>query len=202
MSQAITALEIAQINPDGDYTLQLNPISVNEEYLKEWNCSHMNDFVVLAKNGKILRNTLYRKGGMNFTLKVGKDKYFMLLKYTEDLYDLNFINKCYPKKSREEKELLRKHLKHEWVILDWVGNEKITFEQFIGSPYLISSQSPIYHIENKYYNIETGYLYCNCAITSMKSSEYLFLNNNYDDDVNKRGILKIHLLDGSWEIFP
>lgn len=93
--------------------LQLSNIEVNQDYLDEWN-ENCKDFVVLSKNGEILRNTLYRVGGLN-NPKVGIDKYFMLLKYTEDLYTIDFIKKCYPKKTKKEQE---KHLKHKNMNID------------------------------------------------------------------------------------
>lgn len=185
----------AQSTKDG--ILQLSSIELNPEYAKEWNADK--DFVVLSRNGEILRNTLYRVGGMNHGLKVGIDKYFMLLKYTEDIYTTEFIKKCYSDKSRKEQGKLRKHLKHQWVIVDIHGNEKVVFDQY-ASPYLDSRDAPIYHLNNKYYNIETGYYYGN-SHSSMKSSKFLFLDNQYDEDKSKRGVLKIDMTDGSFELF-
>jgi len=178
--------------------LQLSKIEVKREYLQEWN-ENLEDFVVLEKDGVILRNTLYRKGGLNFNLKVGIDKYFMLLKYTEEVYDLGFIKECYPNKTKKEQGLSRKHLKSQWVIIDFNGDEKVVFDQFTHG-YLVDSSSIIYSIGDKYYNVETGYFYCS-SYTSMKSSEFLFLDNKYDDDKTKKGIMKVDLKNGDWEIF-
>lgn len=86
--------------PTKKLNLQLNPMQVDEKYAKEWNI-HSNDFFVLASNGEILRNTLYRKGGLNHNLKVGADKYFILIKYTEEIYSEEFIKECYPNKSKK-----------------------------------------------------------------------------------------------------
>ena len=177
--------------------LQLSKIEVNQEYLDEWN-ENCKDFVVLSKNGEILRNTLYRIGGLN-NPKVGIDKYFMLLKYTEDLYTIDFIKKCYPKKTKKEQEKHLKHLKSEWVILDINGNEKVVVEQGLQYAYLIKD-SCIYSIGSKYYNIETGFCY-GYSSTSMKSSEFLFLDNQFEKDETKKGIMKIKLDDGSWQVF-
>ncbi|MCL5459837.1 hypothetical protein M3M33_14470, partial [Loigolactobacillus coryniformis] len=44
------------INNDG---LQLSPININAEYRAKWNV-HETDFVVLTKNGEMVRPTLYR----------------------------------------------------------------------------------------------------------------------------------------------
>jgi len=178
--------------------LQLNKIDVKGEYLSEWN-EHSKDFYALAMNGEIIRNTLYRKGGLNFNLKVGIDKYFMLLKYTECIYDLDFIQKCYPEKSKTEQEVLRKHLKSQWVIIDSYGDEKVIFDQFKHAN-LVNSMSPIYFIDGNYYNIDTGYFYCN-ASSSMSTKTVLILENKYDSDEAKKGIMKINLNDGTWEVF-
>ena len=65
----------------GGSALQLSSIQVNQGYLNEWN-NNSNDFVCLTKNGELLRPTLYRIGGLN-NPQLGKDKYFMLIKYVE-----------------------------------------------------------------------------------------------------------------------
>ena len=138
--------------------LQLNPITLNKEYMKEWNVSN-NDFFLLAKNGIPLRNTLYRKGGMS-NPNIGKDKYFMLLKYTEELYTNDFIKKCYPDKSHKEQQVKRKHLMCQFVILDSNGDEKFVAKEF-DSIYLFDPNSCIFSCRSKLYNIETGYCYGN-----------------------------------------
>lgn len=58
----------------------------------------------------------------------------------------------------------------------------------------------IYVIDNKYYNIESGEFYCN-SYTSMDTNEYLFLDNKYDNDKSKRGVMKINKNDGTFEVF-
>jgi hypothetical protein len=179
--------------------LQLSKIDVNDKYLKEWN-NNSKDFVVLTKNGEILRNTLYRIGGIN-NPKVGVDKYFMLIKHTEDLYTWDFIKKCYPKMSKKEQEKHLKHLKSEWVIIDENGNEKVTQANSLDYMYLVSPNSCIYSVKNNYYNIETGFHY-GYSSSSMKSSEFLFLDNRFEKDETKKGVMKINLKDGSWSVFP
>jgi hypothetical protein len=174
--------------------LQLSPIQVNKEYCKEWN-ERMTDFVVLTKNGELISNSLYRVGGFGCDLK---QNYFMLLKYVESIYDFDFIKKCYPDKSNKELELQRKHLEGRWCIIDKNGIEKKEFEQF-KSPY-IKKDSCLYSVDSNYYNIETGEFYCNSS-KSMESSEYIFLENQYDKDLLKKGIMKINKKDGSWSVF-
>ena len=83
--------------------LQLSKISVNEEYAKKWNVD-LNDFVCLTKNGELISNNLYRIGGLN-NPNLEKDKYFMLIKHVEAIYDFDFIKQCYPNKSEKEREI-------------------------------------------------------------------------------------------------
>lgn len=177
--------------------LELNSISLDENYAKKWN-EHMRDFKLLCKEGKPLRNTLYRLGGMG-SISDLKNDYFMLLKYVESVYSFDFIKKCYPNKNRKELELQRNHLEGRWTILDRFGNEKIEFPNSLDYPYL--KGGVIYTINKKYYNIETGYCYGE-ASASISSDEYLFIENNYDKDKSKRGVVKIHKETGIFEFFP
>ncbi len=175
--------------------LQLNSIEIDPEYAKKWN-ANMRDFLLLCQDGKPLRQTLYRLGGLGSVNDL-KNDYFLLLKYVEKVYDYDFIKKCYPNKNKKELEILRNHLDGRWCILDKQGNEKIVFDSF-KSPYL--SGGVIYSIDNNYYNIETGYYYGK-SYSSMSSDEYLFLDNSYDKDKARRGVIKIHKATGNFEIF-
>lgn len=180
----------------GSSALQLSSIQVNQDYLNEWN-NNRNDFVCLTKNGELLRPTLYRIGGLN-NPQLGKDKYFMLLKYVEAIYDYDFIKKCYPNKNKKELELQRKHLESRWCIIDENGIEKKEFDQF-KSPYL-TKESCIYSIDSNYYNIETGEHY-GYSSSSFQSKEFLFLDNRFEKDKSKCGVIKISKKDGSYEMF-
>lgn len=167
--------------------LQLSKIILKDDYVKEWNI-YLNDFVCLTRNGELIRNTLYRIGGINsFDLK--KDKYFMLLKYVEAYYSKDIL-----KMSKSSKA---KHLESRWCILDSDGNEKVEFKSF-QSAYLIKN-SCIYTYDNNYYNIETKELYCN-AYKSIQTENYLLLDNAYDKDELKRGVMKINKKTGEFEI--
>lgn len=179
------------------YSLDLNKIDVKQEYLDEWN-NRCKDFLVLTLNGEILRNTLYRKGGLN-SLNVKTDKYFMLLKYSEDLYSKEFIKKCYPKKNAKEQEKHIKHLKAEWVIIDYKGIEKVVFKD-LSHGYLVSPDSVLYMIDSNYYNIETGFKY-GYTTNSIQSEDFVFLDNKYEKDEAKKGVMKINKIDGSFEMF-
>ena len=165
--------------------LQLGYIQINEDYRKKWNI-HGNDFFFICKDGQPLRHTLYRKGGLGANIK---DDYFALLKYTEDIYPDSITT---VKKDK-------KHLKHEWCIIDKWGNEKVVIEQF-KHPYIVRN-SCIYSVDRHYYNIETGEYYGQ-ASTSMESDDFVFLENRWDKDKSKCGVLKINKLNGTVELFP
>lgn len=171
----------------GNGVLTLSPITINEDYRQKWNIHHLTDFVHLTINGNLVNNTLYRLGGLGHKEDL-KNDYFMLLKHVEAFYKDNIT------KVKKDKP----HLESRWCILNKNGVEKVEFDSF-KSPYLVKN-SCIYSIDNNYFNIENGLLYCK-SYDAMTSADYLFLNNVYDDDKSKRGIMKINKKDGTWELF-
>jgi hypothetical protein len=172
-----------------DNKLSLSEISLNEDYRKEWNI-HCNDFLYLTRNGEILNNnTLYRIGGLNI-FKLNVDKYFILIKHKEEYYDKKILESSSSKNP--------KHLESSWCILDIYGNELIELSTFI-SPYLVKN-SCIYSVSNFYYNIETGECYGHTTST-METSEYLFLDNKYNKDTDKKGVLRINKSDGKFKLY-
>jgi hypothetical protein len=175
--------------------LQLSPVEVNHDYLQEWNVTNR-DFVCLTQNGQMLNNCLYRVGGFDGDIT---QNYFMLLKYVESVYDFDFIKKCYPNKNKKQLEALRKHLDACWCIIDKNGVEKKVFNAF-ETPYL-KKGSCLYSLNSKYYNIETGYCYCQSS-NYLESSNFVFLENHYDKDLSKRGIMQINKKTGEWFVFP
>lgn len=172
--------------------LMFSHIDLDEKYAKEWN-THNSDFFLLSKNGEPIRNTLYRKGGLS-NIKLGVNKYFILLKYSEAIYSKEFMAKIKGRSSETAK-----HLQSSWVILDYLGNERLEIKDNLEYPYLVDN-SCIYSIGQRYYNIETGEFYCRSS-ESMHSSDFLFLNNQFDDDKSRRGVMKIDLKTGLWELF-
>ncbi len=168
--------------------LQLSSINPSVDYRKEWNVD-MKDFVCLTRDGELVSDSLYRVGGLNAP-DLLKDEYFMLIKYVEAFYPEHIL--------RMAKSTDPKHLEGRWCIIDKHGVEKVEFEQF-KSPYLIND-SCIYSIDHNYYNIETGEFYGN-AYTSISSDEFIFLDNQFDKDKSKRGVMKINKKTGKFEIF-
>jgi hypothetical protein len=163
-------------------TIELKPVKLDGKYRERWNV-HMSDFVHLYVDGRKVNNNIYRVGGFGATLK---DKYFMLLKYTED-YCSDDITKDEDRKA---------HLKGCWCIIDNNGVEKVNFNQF-DNVYLSGGQ--LYSLDNKYYNIETKEFYCD-ARSVMKTDNFIFLENAYDKDESKRGVLKIDKTSGEFEL--
>ena len=169
--------------------LQLNHIEIKADYAKEWN-TYYKDFVMLTNDGVLVSNSLYRVSGYGLP-KFGKDKYFLLLKYVEAYYSKDILEMSKSNKA--------KHLQGLWCILDESGKEVVVFKDNYKSPYLIKG-SCVYSIDNNYYNIKTGEIYC-YSTSSFCSDNFIFLNNDYDKDESKRGVMKINKHDGSYELF-
>ncbi|MEK6879099.1 MAG: hypothetical protein AABY22_05795 [Nanoarchaeota archaeon] len=167
-----------------DSALQLSPININDDYRKKWNI-YGNDFSCLTKNGQLISDSLYRIGGFGANLE---ENYFMLLKHVEAFYSNDIMKMSKSKDAR--------HLESRWCILDKNGIEKKVFDQF-KTPY-IKKGTCIYSIDSNYYNIETGDFYCNSS-KCLESTEFIFLENSYDQDLSKRGVIKINKQNGTLE---
>jgi len=174
--------------------LELAPALVDLSYLNEWN-QRSTDFVQLYKDGKLLRDTLYRVGGMGN--RIGAD-YFTLLKYSEAKHTLDFLKQCYPDKKKKDLLPLVKHLDYRWVILDKDGNEKYELKSH-QTPYIVKN-SCIYILEGQYINIETGEIY-GSTFNSIESENFIFIEDMNNGDKSKRGVKKICKKDGTWELF-
>lgn len=164
--------------------LELCPIKINEDYRIKWNIYSV-DFYHLCKDGIKLNDTLYRKG-MFGGIKNNQD-YYLLLKHTEAFHPDSI--------TLDKKD--KPHLKSTWVIIDKNGVEKLEFPEF-SNVYL--SGGVIYSMGSNYYNIETGYCYGR-SHTTIKSKDFIFLDNNFYSDLSKRGVVKINKKDGTFELF-
>ncbi len=176
----------AEHNTTEDNSLQLSPITINEDYRKKWRI-HENDFVGLSKNGELISSFLYRVGGIGDSDIKNKD-YFMLIKYVEAFYSDDIT------KDKKQKP----HLEGRWCIIDKNGIEKVEFPSHKHG-YIIKN-SCLYSCDSNYYNIETGEFYGR-AYASMESAEYVFLDNRFNDDKQKKGVMKINKKDGTWFVF-
>lgn len=172
--------------------LHLRPFTLSSEYLKKWNESST-DFVHLYKDEIRVNHSLYRLGGLT-RIEDLKNDYFMLIKYTEDLYE----DKITTDKDKKH------HLKGEWVIIDKKGVEKKVFDQF-KHPSIIGGL--VYSYESKFYNIETGFFYGYTSSSALTSKDFIFIDTKYtslwDKSYNKDmiGIVKINMHDGTYEVF-
>jgi len=179
-------------------TLVNTPIS--NEYRKKWNIHpRLDDFVTIHKDDKQISPQLYRVGG--FRLDLNKP-YFMLIKQVESYYDYSITN--------SKSKARNRHLAGHWCIINQNGVEKQVFSQFT-NVYIVAGI--VYSIDNNYYNIETGEYYGHSS-NHMKSSDFLFINNEYSfdcynknykdqsiDPKERLGVYKINIHDGSYEIF-
>lgn len=160
--------------------ITLVPVKLDSEYSKKWN-ERLTDFQHLYINGIKKSDTLYR-GGFGIELD---EPYLLLIKHVEAYYndDITITDK--------------EHLEGQWCIIDNNGVEVVNFKHF-DSPYLLGGQ--IYSLNNSYYNITTGYEYSKNVYSSISSKNYLFIDDSYNKDKSKRGIIKIHKKTGSFEL--
>jgi hypothetical protein len=169
----------------------LKEYGFTEAYRKKWNISG-NDYVQLyTKEGVKISENVYRVGGVGFHLK---DKYFMLIKYYEGTYITQYERN--PKDNGKKKNCFSNH----WVILNSDGVEKV---QLTSSHSAYLTGGPVYSINQKYYNIETGEYYCESR-SCLQSNDFIFLEHtyNWNKEETPLGVYKISKKDGTFEIFP
>jgi len=154
--------------------IELRPIKLDKDYAEKWNEINK-DFCNLYVDGKKMTDTLYRIGGMGAKLK---DPYFQVLKYTEEYYDDNITTD--PKR--------KPHLSGCWCIIDNNGVEKVTVRHF---DHLYLQGGQIFSVNNKYYNIETGELYGDSCYKTMSTKNFIFIDNSYDSDQSKQGVIQV-----------
>lgn len=175
--------------------LQLSKITLDEKFAKEWN-ETSTDFYVLTMNGVLLRETLYRKGGVNYP-KVGVDNYFMLIKHTPSLYS-DTDHEIFKKYKNTPKD---KHLYSEWVVLDKYGNELYTQPDKLNYIYLVSPKYPLIKESGSVKNILNGEVYGDSE-DMLKSDDFLFINKSDFRNRDLDGVVKLCLKDFTTEFFP
>lgn len=128
--------------------------------------------------------------------------------FVSDLKDSNVLGWCIFNKCKyivlynEKNNRLTKQLYYRDVQVEVETNqidygiEKTVFKPF-DSPYLVGGC--IYVLNNNYYNIETNEFYCR-AFIRIESERFVFLDNKYDKDLSKQGVMKINKLYGTYEI--
>lgn len=166
--------------------LELRKVTLDADYAKKWN-EHCTDFVKLYKDGVKVSDTLYRVGGIGSSQP--KDGYYLLLKYVEEYYEDKITN-----------DVKRKpHLAGYWCILNTEGVEKIVAKERFKNLWLAGGV--IYSQDSNYYNIETKGFYCRTN-SVMGTDDFLFLENKWDDNESKRGVIIIDKADGTYTLFP
>lgn len=173
--------------------LQLCPVEINAQYREEWQTKW--SLCCLTLDGKLVSETLYSTPGPGIT-PISKGNYYLLHKYVEAVYNDDIMKMAW---KEDYKKHNPKHHEALYVIIDKNGQEKVQFEKF-QTPYLIPN-SCIYILGNSYYNIETNELYAPSFKDYLDSDEFVFIKNEFDKDIKKRGVLKINKLDGSYELY-
>lgn len=177
--------------------LQLSKITLDEKFAKEYN-ERSNDFFVLTMNGVLIRETLYRIGGINYP-KVGVDNYFKLLKHTPSLYTKRYPDRSDFKKYKNTSK--DKHLHSEWVVLDKYGNELYTQPNMLGYISLVSPKYPLITESGSVKNILNGEVYGDSK-DMLKSDDFLFINKSDFRNRDLDGVVKLCLKDFTTEFFP
>jgi hypothetical protein len=163
--------------------IEFRQIKLDPKYSKKWN-NDLKDFIQLYKDGEKVSETLYRFGGFGGEWE---DGYMVLLKH---------LQACYPDSITKNKKS-KLHLECRWCIIDQNGVEKVIAPCYNS---LYHTGGLIYSSNNNYYNIETKEHYGSSS-ECLKSTDFIFINKQYDKDESKRGILKINIHDGTTELF-
>jgi hypothetical protein len=168
--------------------LELRPAVIDEAFAKKWNVRLENGYCNLYVDGVKKSDTLYRLGGFG-NLTDGKD-YYIILKYLKESYSDSVTT--------DKKQKL--HLASHECIIDKDGNEKIVNpKSFLKYVYLVGGV--VYKYDDAYYNIETNEKICD-GHKDIRSDEYIFVENPYDQDKDKRGVYVINKKTGDYKLYP
>lgn len=163
--------------------LELVPVSMPKEYAEKWN-ERSTDFLALCRNGEVISNSYYRKGGL--FQNEGLD-FIHIIKYVENYYEDKIVKD--PKKKR--------NLSGQFCLINKEGVETKVFDKF-GSSYLICNS--VHSFEGSYYNNFTNKLYCKTSNT-MNSENYLFLESSvWNENPEREGVFKINKKTGKFTI--
>lgn len=163
-------------------------ISMDPDYAKEWH-EHCTDFIMVCDElGNPMREQLYRKGGLGGHWT---DGYILLLKYVEDFYPKHILEMSGTKDSR--------HLNSIWCVLDELGNEVFVADgNRLDSLYHIGGL--VFSYGDKLFRITDKYTYCESSSNTISTDNYVFIENAFDKDTTRRGVIKIDKHDGTYEI--
>lgn len=175
----------SEINNDG---LQLNSIILDEAYKKKWKIGSTDDYKCLTMNGKLLRNTLYRVGGIG-QFRPKTDRFHMILKYVEAQYSKDII--------KMSKSKSPNYLNGLWCILDSNGNELVTIPNSLYYAHLINN-SIFYTYRDEIINILTNEVICKYG-KYFVTENYIFAETSYD--TKTCSVIKIDKQTGEIEKF-
>jgi hypothetical protein len=172
--------------------IEFSPIVLTDEYAKKWN-ERSSDFFKIYKDGVPVSEKIYRQGGL-FNKNDLNQPYFQIIRYSEALHD----RKTFPKHTTEQ----LRHLKPTWVIIDSkTGEEVYEFANSLDNGRIFKN-SILCSYKNSIFNIKSGEkLVENLSVSSLESSEFLFVDNSFDTDKSKRGVYKIHKMTAEIEVF-
>lgn len=171
--------------------IEFKPVTLTPEYAKKWQ-TNLTDYLQIYKDGKLLRPTLYRIGGIGGDWK---DGFIMVLKCEESHYSKEIMEMSEAHYKKEGLEYRSNHLSNNSCIIDENGDER--FVSNSSSAYL--HKGGIYSVGGKYYNARNNELYCDSS-TTIITENFTFLHNQWDNDKTRRGVLKINHANGLYEI--
>lgn len=172
--------------------IELRKAEVSDEYRKKWN-DHGMTYYHLYVNGVKKSDNLYRKGGFFNDSNLNND-YFILLKQVEDYYNDTITTDLKDKP----------HLAQHSTIINNNGDERYVADHFDTIYHLGGVVFSIKNIggEGKIMNVLTGEIYSKGYYDiTMSSEEYVFVDNRFTKDKDKKGVLKINKSNGSYELF-
>ena len=158
--------------------ITLEPIVYSPEYIKKWNQYAGTEFVQIYSNGVLLNDNVYCTNFYWSDKTLQEDSvYFQLVKVVEAYYADNIT----------EDPIKKPHLAKYQCIINSEGVE--TYVHYRSSSEHLYLNKCIYHIGSKYFSARTNELICE-SYTKLESEDYLFLDNAYDTDTSRRGIIQ------------
>ena len=165
-------------------------VTLDKDYKKKWNViNSADDFGIIMRNGNIVNDKLFRIGGL--TTLIEGEQYISLLLQKESFYSKKIMDMA-------KSSGTANHLDSQTTFLNNNGEIVITFDKSLTYPRIVGGC--IYSMDNSYYNIKTKEFICR-GYDSMKTKDFLFVNNRYDNDVARRGVFQINIHNGTYVIY-
>ena len=166
-------------------------VTLDKDYQKKWNVRNSaDDFGIIMRNGNIVNDKLFRIGGLSI-FREG-EQYISLLHQKESFYSKEIMD-------MSKSGGTANHLANLTTFLNKNGEIAIIFEDKLNYPIIVGGC--IYAYNNKYYNIKTQEFICS-GYASMKSKDFIFVENKYADDIDRRGVFQINIHNGTYVTYP